>query len=455
MMHDAQSLMMMMMLSRLLHGTKSITSNDGNNVVEDKTVELLLTIVALPACTTEQRGVCENIENLSIDQHLLDQAFPKEQDLSKYTDYSKGDLETSSDINGSIREDVFLKPILRYMRDSDKLMAICSILLKSRCFHLSSKQFDRVSHLSSTISDLSIVNLPRTKNNKPFLPMKPLKEKCTQINNTNQFSISHQYPMIGIVQMSDSYYHGSQKNNTSETKNKDSNGNLGLDIVVYDERLIETMKCFESEFTSTEWKMIESSSADEIDQTGENLRVKNLLFYWCIKEAYTKALGKGLLIPFSSFSISILGLDDICCSSSISLWEHLFSSSLLDNPHLNKTSDHSDECQVIACITSEKTKLLTGSKKEYWVLHFINLKSLVLTRCQDQLQFLFNNIESVKSDPSSFACICYGPLGNSRSLQPSRQKQQIIQTNIDVLSMQKLFKWHKSPTPPPLLQKKE
>lgn len=152
--------------------------------------------------------------------------------------------------------------ILRYIKPRDQWLAVSSLLLKSRLYN------------KENSNPFKLVDLPRTKHKQPYLP-----------NHKSGFSVSHQWPFAGLA------FH-----ETTRT--------IGLDIVAFDapnktlyKSTLEFVQVFHDQFAPSEWTRIESSRIQ-----GDDALLREFYLQWAVKEAYTKALGLGMHVEFSSFS---------------------------------------------------------------------------------------------------------------------------------------------------------
>ena len=164
---------------------------------------------------------------------------------------------TKSKSCSALREKVE-RSIMRYRRDPDRWTSLTSLLFKSLAFYRSEKADDLSTHEEKK---LSIVDLPRTKYNRPYLPR--LDGKCSSSNadrkeeevneNCNSMmNVSHQYPWVCMAQQ--------QLRSTGETSKRSL---IGVDLVVFSARLTkyrptvdEFLKSFVQSFTPWEWERI-------------------------------------------------------------------------------------------------------------------------------------------------------------------------------------------------------
>jgi phosphopantetheinyl transferase len=224
------------------------------------------------------------------------------------------DLQATNDIS---------RDIYRYMKLQDRWIAFCSILLKSRLFHMT-----KMTKTSSNI--LPITRLPRNARGKPFLPPG---------NQQIKFNISHQYPFIGLSLYDVENY---------------ADMEIGLDIVTFDDYLKqripvdEFLRYYCNSFTPFEWIRICYGS--------ETSRIRNFYIRWAIKESISKAKGIGLAMDFASFQVLIHNFDCI--------------DSKTDEPasleDLYRGSEHG--CQTNTNVVS--TLQQSGKPEEYWILSF-------------------------------------------------------------------------------------
>jgi 4'-phosphopantetheinyl transferase len=255
-------------------------------------------------------------------------------------------IESDEDVEERLK-----KSVSKYVKSEDRYLHLASLALKSQTFHLS----------QGTENDRPIIDLPRTEKGKPFIPG----------NNSLQFSVSHQFPFVGIARC----------------RTKNDMMHVGMDIVVFESvntNLYRTQEdfvsVFRSSFAESEWKIIQSAKNT----------VYEFYLRWAIKEAYTKAVGHGLSLEFSSFETRFNGIDD-------SLWDRVTSSD-------NGFSHHGE------------VLMLNRSRKESW-------------------HFFFRQLGS-SSGRQGCVCICSGPLVKSKS-------QQVIPVPIiSWTSIQDVMEWH-------------
>ncbi|XP_066340842.1 uncharacterized protein [Miscanthus floridulus] len=161
--------------------------------------------------------------------------------------------------------------IARFVREDDRKRALVSRLL----------QYSLVHHLLRI--SFHQINIRRTAEGKPYL-----QNNCSDFPNFN-FSTSHQGDYVGIV---------------SEPLCL-----VGLDIVSVSEPQGETAAEFVSNFSSYltdhEWNCIVGAGTPR-DVLTEFYR------YWCLKEAFVKAVGAGVGFGFHRLEFHHEGWTNIC-----------------------------------------------------------------------------------------------------------------------------------------------
>lgn len=180
------------------------------------------------------------------------------------------------------------KQVLRFVKIPDKYISLTSILLKSQAFYKTHfSMLEKGKH--------PIIEIPRTEYNKPYIPTNVQHDSFPEAN-LYPFSISHQYPFVGMARLIIN----------SASEHPSNRPLVGLDIVTFEDynpklysNTREFLSIFRDYFTSWEWGCIHKN---------DELSLKEFYLYWAIKEAYTKALGVGMGLPFDSFETH---LDDI------------------------------------------------------------------------------------------------------------------------------------------------
>ena len=210
------------------------------------------------------------------------------------------------------------KSVMRFVKPQDRYLALGSILLKSRAYHQSlleereegceCKVLSKSSEASEATSPL--VELPRTKYNKPYLSRR-FRHSGSHQGDTidggeeedqpaHTISVSHQFPYVGITRLLQSPH------------SNNSPLHVGFDIAMYEapnpklySTTSEFLGVFKDSFTPSEWGCIVDSSAAWFGRRRKSDESTRREFYlrWAVKEAYTKALGLGLGHEFGKFEV--------------------------------------------------------------------------------------------------------------------------------------------------------
>ena len=231
----------------------------GDVIKMDETGGLLRDLV--PNALKESATAERYLEASKPKRHLLCCSSSNEKELLQSDDKLTEQLRTS---------------INRCLRVSDKYLRLLSLLIKSREFHLAYPT------ACESEKNIPIIELPKTREGKPFIPTP------TGRPSDCQFNVSHQHPYLGIA--------------------KARGVKVGLDIVTFDEinrKLYqnerEFVNVFQSSFAESEWNSI----------VGSKSIMHEFFLQWAIKEAYTKALGLGLSLEFNSFVTKLEGVENL------------------------------------------------------------------------------------------------------------------------------------------------
>ena len=241
--------------------------------------------------------------------------------------------------------------IMRFVRIQDRFIAFNSILLKSYFYHQVRQKVDKDDEQHENTC-YPIVSLPRTTDGKPFIPSfnSTSDEKKCREYPIESFNISHQYPFIGMVYNS----------------KIGLDCNLGLDIVTFDSinkalyaTVTDFLNVYKSNFTKGEWDCIQyqryKSCCTKVLRP-DNWRMWEFYVRWAMKEAYTKALGKGMKIAFSSFQIEVSDVEGSCLS--LGIWEFI----MMRHQDYNSKNNQSKEKESFLLKTQATIHHIKGEK---------------------------------------------------------------------------------------------
>lgn len=321
-------------------------------------VQVSLTLCKVWLTTDRDPGALQRV----LEEHLhqifhLNSCF----EASEWLDGSPTPVDRSQDVQ-------------KFVKVQDRFLSLVSFLLKSRAFHQT--------HGNSGSSRLPIVNLPRTKHRKPFIPPRIPSNVVMPDENVFPLSVSHQYPFAGCARLL------SPPQGTRVL--------VGLDIVVFDEynrrlyqSVLEFCRVFRGSFAATEMARIEHAGDD-----GAILR--ELYLRWAIKEAYTKALGVGLGFEFQSFETR-LEVD--------SLWHAIASG---------------ERIQLVGGVV-QMVASSQRARNERWVFEFIPL--------------FLDDTDRTAESMAGCACVGIGPVAHAAASH----------LTIDWVDVQGLVEWHADP----------
>lgn len=308
---------------------------------------------------------------------------------------SSSSLNTAA-LNAASSETELCKDIERFVRARDRLLALASILLKSRAFHQSYFSLSDESNGKESQGRRALVRLPRTEHRKPFIP-RPCRgdnnSKVESLIDDGSLSVSHQFPFAGSATILP------RKDRATTSQNQSSVVKVGCDIVVKESslntRLYNTwddfLKVFEFSFHYSEWAII--TSAETVDA-----RLHEFYLRWAVKEAYTKALGVGLGFDFASFSVQFQ-LPDSCDQR---LWGFL--------EPLQQSKDGAQHISLrgVIVMSSLDGSLESNHQGEAWLFYFVPLSP----------------------EPSSWASVAVGPIIDNN---PPNIKLQVQETSLESL----------------------
>ena len=314
-----------------------------------------------------------------------------------------------------------VKSILRYRKEEDRWTALSSVLLKSLAFH---RHINPNMSASIDILDqkLPVVELPRTKYNRPFLPQLVSEETYTRItgdqveeSQDSAMNLSHQYPYICMVQKQVDDHSSAQLQNHL----------IGCDLINFElpcfsPTVKDFLKSFVGCFTTPEWKAINNDS--QSTPHNDDKLLKEFYLRWSMKEAYTKALGLGMNIDFDSFETRLIGFDTDS-SDNGGLW----------NSHDGIWNSIISNMQDIDCVDQigrqfscvGQVSRTRGSKREgeYWVFTFIPLGEE-------------KTVDKSQPPNAGCICICEGPWNDEAdATTASKSKDRIILENMTLTEL--------------------
>jgi phosphopantetheinyl transferase len=376
-----------------------------------------------------------------------------------------------------------LRQILRHVKNRDRWLALASYLLKSQVYH-------RIVGFASLADDYgkqppddgavttpaawrrALIELPRSQYNKPFIPLPPARRQREQQQFLFEaFSVSHQWPFAGVAFLDD-------ENNDVPMRSSSPQLQVGFDIVVFDppnDRLytsvMEFVEVFQSQFTTTEWQ--------EIVQAGrrfgpdDDMLLREFYLRWAVKEAYTKALGKGMHVNFAEFefrftthrsssSSSTSSLAEAACDDNNDndnrkeeslwledgLWRWLCSqqSAAIDaGICLPLTGTLIDTTAAVGIVDDDgggSNRSTTSNTNSQWQFFFLPLPAE--NDDDDRPPYddydVHRSLNNKTRRAAGCGCVCVGPLARSR-LEDGRRRNDInVQTEYS--SVTGLMEWH-------------
>jgi phosphopantetheine--protein transferase-like protein len=360
----------------MIPGSHISTAKDSQSLNQE--IKVRLTLLDLAGSVGADDGKAKNLVRL-VEDDVLREAIPTRKFLT-------AEIPTWEEIQFIQRQ------VLRFLQPKDKYAAFASALLKSKAFHHS---IQKATPTSTGFNGRKVVDLPRTEHKKPYIPVsKKIRSELDYGGNEEDMypiSISHQHPFVGIAQL-----------------DMDTNCGMeapilvGMDIVVFDDynrqcysNQEEFLDVFRDSFTDREWSLIQAQSVG---------RLQEFYIRWSMKEAYTKALGVGMGLDFSSFDLLLPG--DI---------------------------DNEGESSGVFASINTAGKQLYRQRGTYE-----NLKNEKDVGCWD-FAFLPLYEPSSLETPRGCACICAGPL-------PPRCRSQHLDVCVDWTDLSSLVDWHRTVT---------
>lgn len=339
-------------------------------------------------------------------------------------------------------KETLIKSIMRYVKEPDRWTAFSSLLLKSIAFH---RHIDPNMTTDIEEKKLSVIDLPRTKFNRPYIPQSVADKTSSrrvageEVEESRDavMNVSHQYPFICMIQ--------------KQVTDNNSSAQLpyhmiGCDLVIFEARvnkynptIPDFLESFEGCFTPSEWQVI-SNDASSLPRSDDNL-LKEFYLRWAIKEAYTKALGLGLNIDLGSFETRLIGHDvdstdikRIWKPHDDSIWDTITADmQKSNNPNGQREHQFSFVGQVIrtrepkASTPSDVVQKGPKLEGELWVFTFIPLVEDGVVK---------NSIQSDNTASSGCVCICRGPFNDNDEADAASSKQHhIVIENLTLLEL--------------------
>ena len=376
--------------------------NDNYNSDNDPptTTQLTLSIVRLDEEIQISNNSSERDDPSMIIANLVNETFaelscisPEEarayhhNHLQRQNCYRDDDKTTSQQQQSHC--DTMKNSILQYHINTDKWVGFTSTLLKSLAYHRSiiDHRYDKLvrhdnqndivqqSQQQQSYSALPIVDLPRTKYNRPYLPRVTYNSSMSNNasssslyhnNNNNSSSrggvdenfnscmnITHQYPFICMIQQQQRQHQQQRRRKNQSIANNDKTPSsqlvVGVDVVTFHINLntyTPTVRDFLNSllhcFTTWEWNRIINTTTKKQQrnsattttttnndnshqqqqrqqQRSDTSSIYEFYLRWAMKEAYTKALGLGMEINFNEVEIRLFGIDiDVAAAAAVS-----------------------------------------------------------------------------------------------------------------------------------------
>ena len=314
-----------------------------------------------------------------------------------------------------------------------------------------------------------IVDLPRTKYNRPYIPIQLVDEDAvvvsssssttkdtianlqtddavrTNENYNSMMNISHQYPWVCMTQ---------QQLSPSPT----TTTLIGLDIVIFDPHINDYtptitnfLSNFQGSFTPYEWDRITnytnhtSSSLSSRFKFGskkkkarsEQSQLQEFYLRWSIKESYTKAIGLGMNINFHEFETLLIGIDidndndNNDNKEEEGIWSTIMRQDVTNSNNTTKRKRKIGDVQL--SIIGKVTHIKSSSSKphcEYWEFIFIPFDN------DGRLTQTSNDTMSSDVPYKGCACICRGPIAKDdiKKSSGSMTKKEKVVSKDDIKS---------------------
>mmetsp|Transcript_40410 Transcript_40410/g.47279 ORF Transcript_40410/g.47279 Transcript_40410/m.47279 type:complete len:326 (-) Transcript_40410:2-979(-) len=317
-------------------------------------------------------------------------------------------------------------------------MALGSVLLKSQAYYVQRYSKRTGDHSVNTdCSARAVVELPRSPYKKPYIP------GCDE----GVLSVSHQEGYVGCAHML------AEENLVPPQK-------VGFDIVMIQCRSFggreastqELLLPFRESFTMMEWECVLAGSRHHEHHQG----VTEFFIRWGMKEAYTKALGMGMGIPFNSFDIvplwdgqtkkSVLDQDNYC-----SLYDFIVENGHeVESVSLDGGAEETIVCHLRCKIVPDQSKkssknglsqdeLRLCAEEEMWRFWFIDLDMK-----PNKNSATFNSLRDSKPTTpfhSAVGCVAVGPFASLQETNIS-ETRPLVKLQIEMQSIESLIFFH-------------
>lgn len=353
--------------------------------------------------------------------------------LEAARDNNRRPLGTKPSLKEFLLKQTLVKNVMRYVRDPDRWIAFTSLLLKSIAFY----RYANPTSMSIPVDEetkLPVVDLPRTKLNRPYLPRIMTDKACSrrieevvdeeevEESTDSMMSITHQYPYACMIQKQD----------------ESSFPLIGCDVVIFDAHLnkhtptiSEFLKVFVGSFTPLEWQSI-STSENSLPRSDDDT-LQEFYLRWAMKEAHTKALGYGMNVDFDSFETRLIGLDvdGVDQKSAFKPHDGIWESITADMNMSNSQHDGQVHHQVsfVTRITRKRKQNVVILEGDFWVFTFIPLVERSGLAGE-------KTIESENTATrNGCVVVCRGPFHDIENATTSSNEHHIVLENLTLMDL--------------------